>query len=318
MRNTTSVKTRNNTTQRITPAKAPRGISGAARAVAEEPALVPEVQGSEQEYRRFLPAALALPAAEVKPFRADASLAHHNALEGVKNVFAREPALRDELPHEDLEALRSLPNLCLAVSFAGLAVDGTPEAASTAREDLRVARGLRRKLLKGFDALTEAGFFTAKEYLAIVAGRGPLDVADDCVQLAAKLRAKWPEIRTKTAITAAEIARAAELGTSLYTRFKSARAKASRARTGDAAAAADVRDRLWTLALTRGDRLWSVGALLFGRAVDDYVPSLQASRGQVSAARRAASAKKVADVAVGKAARAAEKAAQAAAKKPTK
>jgi hypothetical protein len=318
MATTTTAKKRNNTTRRSNADKAPAGRASAAHAAMGEPALLPEVEGSEQEYRRFLPAAEAVAAAEVKAFRADASLAHHNALEGVKNVFEHEATLRKDLPHEDLDALRSVPSLCLAVSFAALKVDGTPEAASTTREDLRAARGLRRKLLKGFDALTEAGFFTAKEHAAIVAGRGPIDVADDCVQLASKLRAKWPEIRTKTAITAAEIARAAELGTSLYARFKSARAKTSRARTGDAAAAADVRDRLWTLALTRSDRLWSVGALLFGRAVDDYVPSLQSSRVQVSAARRAASARKVADAAATKAARAAEKASKAAAKKPAR
>lgn len=271
--------------------------------------LVPAVQGSEEHFHRFLPEALAIPAAEVKPFRADASLAYHNALEGVKNVMAREAELTAQLPHEDFARLKSLPNVALGLVFAVLQAEGVPEEERTLRADLAEARRVRRALLAGFSALKEAGYFTQKEYDTIAAGRGPLDAANDCIALAAKYRSKWKTIANKTAITPAQIARAAELGTKLQAYFKKERARQSAAKTGAAADAAEQRDRLWTLVTRIGDRLWSVGTLVFGRAVDEHVPGLQAARRKSTAETRAATAQKAADRAVAKAQKAAEKAA---------
>lgn len=277
--------------------------------------LAPAVQGSEEHYNRFIDDALAIPANEVKPFRADASLAYHNALEGVKNVMAREAELAAQLPHEDFARLKSLPNVILGLVFAVLQAEGVPEQPRSLREELREARTLRRKLLSGFAALKEAGYFTQKEYDAIAAGRGPLDAANDCIALAAKYRSKWKQIANKTALTPAQLSRAAELGTKLQAHFKSSRVRRSEAKTGAAAEAAERRDRLWTLATRIGDRLWSVGTLLFGRAVDDYVPALQATRRKGTAEARAATAQRAADRAVEKAKKAATKAQAARAKK---
>jgi len=284
---------------------------------AAEP-LAPAVQGSEEHYQRFLPEALAIPANEIKPFRADASLAYQNALEGVKNVMAREPELAAELPHEDLARLRSLPNVVLGLVFAVLQAEGVPEEPRTLRADLAETRRLRRALLTGFAALKEAGVFTQKEYDTIAAGRGPLDAANDCIALAAKYRSKWKEIANRTAVTKAQLARAAELGTKLQAHFKSDRARRSEAKVGAAAEAADRRDRLWTLATRISDRVWSVGTLVFGRAVDDHVPALQATRRKSTAEARATTAQKAADRAVAKAQKAAAKAQQAAEKKKPK
>lgn len=97
--------------------------------------------------------------------------------------------------------------------------------------------------------------------------------------------------------------------------FKSDRARRSNAKTGAAADAADRRDRLWTLATRLSDRLWSVGALVFGRAVDEHVPALQATRRKSTAETRAATAQRAADRAVARAQQAATKAQKAGEKK---
>jgi hypothetical protein len=298
------------------PAKAAKTTSTSTSTPAEP--LAPPVQGSEEQYQRFLPDALAIPAAEIRPFRADAALAYQNALEGVKNVMAREAELAAQLPHEDLARLKNLPNVVLGLVFAVLHAEGAHEQPRAVRQQLGEARKLRRKLLAGFGALKEAGVFTQKEYDTIAAGRGPLDAANDCIALAAKFRSKWSAIANKTAITPEELARAAELGTTLQAEFKSDRVRISKAKkVGAAADAAEKRDRLWTLASRLNDRLWCVGTLIFGRAIDDYVPQLQTAQRKSTVDTRAATAQKAAERAVAKAQKAATKA-QAAAEKKSK
>lgn len=280
--------------------------------------LAPAIEGSEQAHERFLPEALALAAADVKPFRGDASLAYHNAIEAVKAVMGRQAELAEALPGEDLARLKVLPDIVLGLMFAVLQADGVGEEPSTVREDLAEARKLRRKLLKNMDALTEDGVFTRKEYAAILAGQGVLDAVNDCTALAGKFRSKWGEIQKKTPVTSAEITRAAELGAKLQEHFKPGRARRSEAKRGAAAEAADRRDRLWTLAAQRADRLWSLGALLFGRAVDENVPALQATRLRTTVESRAAAAQKAAERAAAKAQKAADKVKLAAEKKAAK
>jgi hypothetical protein len=91
----------------------------------------------------------------------------------------------------------------------------------------------------------------------------------------------------KTAVTPAQLTRAGELGTKLQAQFKSRRAKRSKR---------EDRPRPPIGATGSGAflRLWSVEALVFGRAVDDHVPALQALRRQSTAAKRAAKAQKAA------------------------
>lgn len=302
-------KKKNTKTKKTTP-------TPAAPAVAVT--LAPAVQGSEEQYHRFLPLAQAVLQSEVRVFRGDPSLVYHNALEGVKNVTAHAPALRAQLPKEDFDRLASLPELVLALIFAVLHVEGTPEQPQTLRRDLEEARVLRRLLLKGFDALKEAGFFTQKEYDTIAAGKGPLDAANDCIALASKYRGKWSAIEKKTAVTPLQLARAAELGTKLQAHFKSARTRRSGAKDDAAAERMDVRDRLWTLITQVHDRLWSVGTLVYGRSIDDYVPALQASRRVRTVETRAAEAKKAAEKATAKAEKAAETVKQVKAKREKK
>jgi hypothetical protein len=207
--------------------------------------------------------------------RADASLAYHNVAEGCAAVLQHEAHIKEHLPKVDIAELRSVPDLALGVVFASLKANNEGGASDT-RALLAEAHDLRRVLLKGADSAAEAGIFTSKEIAKVKQGRGPIDAAGDCVALASLFTRQAAALKGKTAVTKAQVTRAAELGTELLRRLKP---KGTR-RKPDAgtASAAEERDRLWTLLCQRHERLWAVGAYIFGHELDDHVPGLLSRR----------------------------------------
>lgn len=232
---------------------------------------LPEVFGSEAAYTAFLPLAKAIEADQVIPMRADASLAYHNVASGCAEVLKYEAHIREHLPGVEVGELRSLPHLALAVAFASLKAN-SEAGMMDARALLVEAQNLRRALLKAAMAAAEAGIFTEKQLAKLKEGRGPIDAAGDCVALAALFTKQAAEIKGKTAVTAAQITRAAELGTELLRRLKTKKARGKAA--AGSMSTAEARDRLWTLLSQRHERLWAVGAYIFGHAVDDLAPGL--------------------------------------------
>ncbi len=227
---------------------------------------VDEAAGSEAAYERFLDAARALPKADVERLAIDPAVAYHNVKAGVDAVLAREADVR-KLPGIDLRELRELPPLCLGLSFAALQIDRNSDGQTRAL--LREAATLRRTLMTGAEALAAAGLLPAAAVAKIREGRGPLDQADDCVALSALFRKHAPALRGKTAVTAADTKRAAEVGTELRTRLKPVRAR----RPGESEA--ELRDRFWTLLVRGYDKLWRAGAFVYGRReIDERVPPL--------------------------------------------
>ncbi|HEU4533903.1 MAG TPA: hypothetical protein VFS00_07280 [Polyangiaceae bacterium] len=250
-----------------------RGASGSPRRAASEGAnTIDEAVGSEAEYGRFLEAARALPAAEVERLSVDPAVAYHNVVAGVEAVLAREELVR-KLPGVDAKELRSLPALCLGLAFATLQVDREGRSDGQTRALLREAASLRRTLMAGAEALAAAGLVPAAAVTKVREGRGPIDLADDCVALAALFRKHAPALRGKTAVTAALTKRAAELGTELRTRLKPGRTRRAGAKPGESEA--ELRDRFWTLLVRGHDKLWRAGAFAYGRReVDARVPPL--------------------------------------------
>lgn len=236
---------------------------------------VANVSGSQADYDAFIPAARKLIAAEIIPMRADPQLALHNVQIGVASVLAERTRV-SKLLETDVEGLSSLPQIALAVVFASTQL--TPVGATVGLAQ-SVARGaaLRALLLKTADALVLAELFPKAEVDKIRAGHGKLDAARDLVALTSLFAKHGAKVRGKHAVTAAQLKEASEVGTGLLKILKPGRAR----RTANGpAVGTDERDRLWTLLVQGHDRLWRVGAYLFGRnAVDAQVPSLQASRG---------------------------------------
>lgn len=278
-------KTKSTTSRKPTkPAARPRLPADAA---------APAVTGSQASYEQYLPAARALDAASVVPFRADASLAYHNVAVGLASLLARR-AQAQALPGIDLPALSALPDKCLALAFA---VDQALQASGGSNAALATllpqASKLRRKLFAAADALVEAGLLPAAKVAALHAGKGKLDAANDLVGLAALFTANAAAIRGKTAITAADTTSAQQLGSQLLTLLKPGRAR--KTRPADAADAADVRDRMWTLVNLGWRDLWRACAYLYGPVeVDARVPPLQSRTATTSARKKANAAKKAA------------------------
>lgn len=254
---------------------------------------LPAVAGTQADYDRFIGDALALDEKTVIPYRADASLAYANVELGLASLLAREDEAR-KLPGIDVDDLELLPSRCLAVAFAATQIVDSSSGAIANK--LARAGVLRRKLFLGADALADAGIFPVAAVRALHAGSGKIDVASDCVGLAALFQKLAAQAKGKHAVTAAEVREAAELGSELLKLLKPRTARKTRG--VDAKQAADARDRLWTLVKHGHDALWRACAFLYGPdAIDAKVPALQArvastsSRKKANAAKRAEKAK---------------------------
>lgn len=234
-------------------------------------ALLIEVTGSQAAYERFLPLALALPG----PFPApsiNVGVAYHNVVSGVAKVMAEQARLAHEIPALNLDDLKSLPELVLAVIFAINLVDRNAPKAT--RDMLTKASSLRGKLLPAAEVLATAGLMPKHEVSRIRKGSGFIDMADDLVALARLFIENAANISGKTTITAAEVREASELGTELRTIL---RPKGTRKAPLDAetARAIENRDRLFALLSQRYDLVRRAAAWLFGLdKVASLVPAL--------------------------------------------
>lgn len=234
---------------------------------------------AEAAYEAFLGEAKALSPREVVVCRADVSLLYDNVRAGVEAVLAERATIKTSLPKLDLSRLALLPDLALALVYAAAQVDRGARSDGTTAALLKEMRPLREMLLSSAVALATAGVLPRREVDKIRRGTGPRDAAQDCVDLAALFRKHATTVKGKTAISRADLDRAAKIGSTLLTTLKPTRTK--RVRTPpEVAAAANVRDRLWTLLARDHDRLVRRPAFfLFGEAiVDARAPALQAHR----------------------------------------
>lgn len=235
------------------------------------PETVVEIVGSQQAYEHFLPDAEGLTAEEVRPLRADASLAYHNVKTGMDALLPLEKRIAVELPKVNLKSLRSLSDLALGVVFAVAQVDRGADGSMAVL--LANARTIRDVLLASAEALAKSGVIPARAVEKIREGNGQIDTAQDCVDLGALFLKYAKEVKGKTAVTAAQVKAAAELGTELLKRLR--RKGTKRTASASVTAAVDTRDRLWTLLVQRHQEIRRAGMWFWGDDVDAHVPPLQ-------------------------------------------
>ena len=94
----------------------------------------------------------------------------------------------------DVSKLESLPALVLATQFAASEAERVAPSEKTVRQKLSQAAGLRRKVLSALEVLAAHEFIAHKEVEPILEGRGPMDMAKDCVAGVALLRKYENEI----------------------------------------------------------------------------------------------------------------------------
>ena len=231
--------------------------------------------GAQAAYNLYLPEAQKLPADKLAEHRADPQLAYQNARRGAENVLVQLARIEEELPFADVEAVRTLPRVAQGLLFAALQVNRDLGSPGTIEALVERAYPIRRRLLKAAEALVDANVIADDDVAPIRPGRGKVDVANDCVALAAVFRKHASGTAGKTAITAADIAEADEVGSKLQTLLKTKGTPADTRPTPALAAAIDARSRFWTLVEQRHEMTWRIGAWLWGRAVDEHVPPLQ-------------------------------------------
>ena len=235
----------------------------------------PQEIGSQAAYDLFLPEAQKLPADKLSEYRADPQLAYQNVKRGVSNVLAELTRIKHELPLADIEAVRTLPQVTQGLIFSALQVNRDVGSPGTIEGLLDRAHPVRRKLLKSAEALVESKEIPEADLAPIRPGRGKVDTANDCVALAALFRKHAKKIAGKTAITAADIAEADEVGSKLQTLLRTKGTPADNRPAPALATAVETRNRFWTLVDQRHELMWRIGAWLWGHAVDEHVPPLQ-------------------------------------------
>jgi hypothetical protein len=216
-------------------------------------------------------AARALESSEILPLHGSAARAEKNVAAGVAAVLAYDAHVAEHLPHVDLAEIRALPDLARAV------LDAAREAGSEDDEAaglLDEAYALRVKLGAAALALVEAGVLGPRERAKVGSERGAVDLAAALAALASLFQRKVEELEGKTPLDEGDASRAAELATALRARWKPS--AAARKPGPDGMSAVERRDRLYTLLVHAHERLWAVGAYVFGHAVDERVPALGA------------------------------------------
>jgi hypothetical protein len=234
----------------------------------------PPPVGSEEQYLRFLPEAEKLPAPEVRPLRADVSVAIANAGEGLDAVLDRADEVAAALPKLSMDELRGVADLGSALAFAAGQVERFAPPPGDAMKMLSRARKLRALLLGSADTLVLAGVLPAAQVARIHEGHRGLDTAGDCVALAALFRKNAAAVKGKVVFTASDLKETAEVGRRLAGMLRP-KAVGNKGVAKELSAALEARDRLWTLFERRWEEnVWRAGAWLFGRGVDDKVPGL--------------------------------------------
>jgi len=226
-------------------------------------------------FEKFVPVADRIPERDVVTCRSDVVLANRNVAAGVAAVLEYEDVIRNELPKVDLQEIRTLPDLAVSVVYATTQVDRFLPSKEVS-ELIARARELRAFLLTTAEALVHAKLLDAHVVAKIRAGKGDIDAAKDCIELAALFAKHAAKLRGKSPVTGEHIKEATELGKQLITLVKPKRVKEPKKVAEEEKRAREIRDRLWTLLIQRFDKLRRVGAYLFGvDGLDQRVPGLQ-------------------------------------------
>jgi hypothetical protein len=124
-----------------------------------------------------------LPESDVRPYRADGSIALQNVKMGLEAIAPHIDRIKKELPTVDTTALQQLGDLGLAVIYAAAQVDRTSDGSTS--EWLEKGRKSRALLLSAAEALVMANVLPEHEVARIKKGKGSIDMAQDNIDLAA-------------------------------------------------------------------------------------------------------------------------------------
>jgi hypothetical protein len=239
------------------------------------PAAVP--QGSAQAYEQYLPIAQKFLDGTVPiPYRFDPALAYQNIITGLTALTPYESALISLPAPFDMVSMKALPAIGLAAIYAAAQVDLT--SSGRIRQLQQTASALREIMLSSAVALMKTGLVPADEVRRIARGSGPIDIAQDAVDLAALFTNFSAAITGKTPITQANIDDAKSVGDQLLALLKPKNApRKTRSEQYPEVAA---RDALGALMVSwHKEHMRRAGMWIWGEEVDQHVPVLHSHAG---------------------------------------
>ena len=236
----------------------------------------PSAEVSERDaaaaYVQYLAEARKLPADRILPYRLDPDLALANVRRGMRFVAMHRAEIPTHLPKVDVAALDGIGRLALAAKYSALEADRTVPSERVISQKIAEARQVRGTLLSVVGGLAATGYVPQARYDDIVRGRGPRDVAEDCVALAQVFREGGKALDGKHSADPGDIAKAAALGSWLLEHLRAAHAPTEK--PPPPPPAVDLRNRFATLLARRYAMVQAVAHYFHGDGFEEVAPPL--------------------------------------------
>jgi hypothetical protein len=229
---------------------------------------------AQAAYEAHLPAAQALPAERVLEFRVDPAVAIININQAVQLLQRHGEQIAQHLPKLALDELTSLPELAMAVTWSAIRAQNAISGDVTPAEMIAEGWKIRGTLMPVVAGLAGLGVIGQAVYDNIARGRGPRDMAADCVALSLVFRDHQAEIDGKHGVSAELIARAEAVGSWLLANLRTRTAP----KAGTSSPEIDIRDRMATLLVERYRKLRAVAYYFYYDDYAEHAPPLNSRR----------------------------------------
>lgn len=239
-------------------------------AVENVPSWLGSVDAARVAYQRFIADSETLSAEQIVAFRSDASLVAKNVMKALSSVAPLWDQLQVELPKLNWAQIAALPELVLAVHYAVHQIDRS--APRVLGQLINRASSLRATFLPLARGLAGKGLLPLADVQRIEAGRGNLDTATDCVDLAALFRAHFETLSGRAPITEDDLLALHQVGTTLVAILTPDRSR--KPELPQTVAAVAHRDRVYSLLCAHYDLLRRAAAYQWLDDAEQYVPQL--------------------------------------------
>ena len=226
----------------------------------------------EEAYRHFAPLVATIAEGAIEPWHHDAELVRVNVERAVHALGPHLDGAAAKLKHIDVDAVRELPALALALAFVDARIF-TPASAQEIREAQLRQRPRRRLALMQLVVLREMGLLAdGAKVDAIVPGRGGIDEAQDGVACVAVFRENAAKIAGKHPFDEAWLQALADDSNWLLAQLNPKGVKKSKA---PRSAEALTRDQLFAEIVRRYGEAKKIAVEVWGwKNVDDHFPAL--------------------------------------------
>lgn len=227
---------------------------------------------SAEAFHQYMPVAeQEVPAGDVPTYHHNPLLAYRNIRKGLLALTPHEDVLQQLPPPFNVSRMKALPALALGVMYAAAQAD--PTSSGTVRNLRLQVSPLRELLLSNAVVLAKSGLVPVEAVRRIQKGTGPIDNAQDCVDLAELFTKYAATLAGKTPITQEQIELARSTGNQLLAILKPKGAPKDTRSERFAEIAS--RDRIGALLVAwHAQHMRRAAHWIWGDAMDEHVPPL--------------------------------------------